>query len=384
MLLENKTNLCSGCGACSCACPKQCISMQTDHEGFLYPIIDHSVCVSCGRCEHVCPVLNQPAVSAETSSYAVISNYEQVRAKSSSGGVFSLLADYVLAKGGKVYGAAYNESFAVEHICIDSPDQIPRLQGAKYSQSHAFEHFNKIKGELEEGTYVLFVGTPCQAAALRSYLGKDYETLILTDMICHGVPSPMIWKRYLDARVKKDAPGSSIKNINLRDKSSGWSKYSYSVEIDYSDGNKYLVRQGDDLYLQGFVRNLYLRPSCAECSFKGYQRCTDFTLADCWGIWDISPEMDDNKGTSLLMVHSSKGRMIWETLSEQARFQELSEEDSIRQNGSAVNSSAPHPERDSFFKEAESNDDMIGLINKKLNPQPENRLKSLLSRLRRK
>ena len=384
MLLEKNIALCSGCGACSCVCPKQCILMQKNSEGFLYPQIDHATCISCRICEKACPVLNHPAVSDQTESFAVMNNDDQVREKSSSGGVFSLLAEYVLDLGGKVYGAAYNEEFAVEHICIDSKEQIGRLRGAKYAQSYAFRHFPVIKEELEQGQYVLFVGTPCQAAALRSYLGKEYETLILVDMICHGVPSPMVWKKYLDERVKLDAPGSSIEHINLRSKSSGWSRYSYSVEVGYTNGNTYCVKQGEDLYLKGFVQNLYLRPSCSECSFKGYQRCSDFTLADCWGIWDISPEMDDNKGTSLLMIHSDKGKKIWNSLSEKYKAKELSEEEAIRQNGSAICSSSPHAGRDSFFHEMVENDNVIGLIRSHLYPEKKSGLKRFLSRIIRK
>ena len=384
MLLENTLNLCSGCGACVSVCPKHCILMKEDHEGFLYPQINHSACISCRRCELVCPVLNKPAVLTGTTSYAVISNNENERLRSSSGGIFSLMANYILKKNGKVYGAAYNDSYEVEHICIEHSDMIPKLQGAKYSQSHSYEHFNKIREELEQGTSVLFVGTPCQTAGLYAYLGKDYENLILTDMVCHGVPSPMVWKKYLEARISNDAPDSSIDHINLRDKSSGWSRYAYSVKIEYSGGKKYCVRQDEDPYLQGFVRNLYLRPSCAECSFKGYQRCTDFTLSDCWGIWDIAPDMDDNKGTSLLMIHSAKGMKVWKTLSEQCRYKELTEEESIRQNNSAISSSVPHPNRESFFRRFASSENMIRLISEELNTHKKSKVMVFLSKLRGK
>lgn len=326
---------CTGCGACAAKCPKGAISMEADSEGFLYPKTDSLRCVDCDLCRRVCPSL-QGVISHEAPE-AVAAKHKNasIRQKSSSGGVFTGLAQHILAQGGVICAAVYDENFAVIHQIGTTPHQF---RGAKYAQSHAGHLFSELQRLLKEGKQVLFVGTPCQCAGLLRYLGKAPENLVLVDMICHGVPSPKAWQEYLKLH-------GNVTSVNLRSKVSGWSRYSYSVEID-----DYTQIQSRDPYLRGFTANLFLRPSCSQCNFKGLERCTDLTLGDFWGIWDLMPEFDDNRGTSLLLIHSEKGRALWQAIQNEFDHQAFDPQQAIVSNPSAETSSPAHPKREEFFQ----------------------------------
>ena len=370
---------CSGCGSCAAVCPKNCITMAADREGFRYPVVAESTCVHCGLCEKACPVLKPVPVSEKTAAWAAQNRNEAVRWASSSGGVFSVLAEAVLSGGGAVCGAAYDSHFEVIHALADVPEAAERLRGAKYAQSWAEHCFPAIRERLAAGQPVLFVGTPCQCAGLKAYLGRDDEKLLTVDMICHGVPSPKVWEAYLRER----AAGRKISSVNLRSKTTGWSRYGYSVEMSFEDGSVYEAPQGQDLFMQGFVRNLYLRPSCAECSFKGISRCSDLTLGDYWGIWDQHPEFDDDKGTSLLLVHSEKGQQAWESVRDRFRAFPVAVEDALAQNPSADKASPPHPRRASFFRDMEHGSVIRG-IQHALGLHKEGMIKRLVRRISRR
>lgn len=372
-------NICSGCGSCAAVCPKRCIKMTEDSEGFRYPVIDQTQCVFCHTCEAACPVILPPRLSQKTIAIAAKNKNAFIRKESSSGGVFSALANYVLTNGGLVCAAVYNEDQSVNHILIDCPDELGTMRGAKYAQSRSEICFSRIKKALQENRGVLFVGTPCQTAGLARYLVEPYEKLILVDMICHGVPSPKVWKAYLRERQMLDAPKSEIQNINLRSKETGWSQYSYSVKIQYRNGAEYKMAQGQDWFMRGFVQNLYLRPSCSQCSFKGIERCSDLTLGDCWGIWNIVPEFDDNQGTSLLLIHSRTGRQLWDNVSSEFFTCSLSTDQSIAQNPSAIYSSVPHPNRAQFFDALRADQPITKAIQDCLEPEAH---KSLFQRLK--
>lgn len=347
MLAEK--NSCTGCGACAAGCPLDCIAMRADREGFRYPMIDADRCVSCRKCERVCPVLSGIPVPMEPQAYAVKHRDADIRKGSSSGGVFPALASFVLHNGGAVCGAAYTDTFEVEHRIIETISDISRLQGAKYTQS-AVEHlFPQMRSILESDRFLLFAGTPCQAAGLKAYLGRDYDKLILVDMICHGVPSPLAWKKYLEHRVKKDAKHSGIAAINQRDKASGWSRYRYSVRIDYQNGASYCAPQSEDAYMRGFVNDLYSRPSCAQCRFKGSERRADITLGDFWGVWEQHPEFDDDRGVSLVVVNTEKGAHFWGAIQEDMDVISVTMQEALAQNPSALKSSEPHRKRAAFF-----------------------------------
>ena len=339
--------------------------MIPDAEGFLYPEIDQGQCVDCRKCEKACAVLQKPELAETPRIWATRNTSVDVRQESSSGGVFTALAEQVIRDGGAVCAAVYSDECMVEHRIAFTVAEIAPMRGAKYVQSYAGHLFEQLKALLMQGKPVLFVGTPCQCAGLKTYLGQEYERLLLVDMICHGVPAPAVWKAYVARRRELDANGAEVASINLRDKSTGWSRYAYSVKLQYANGSVYCVPQGQDPYMRGFVGDLYLRPSCSECSFKGISRCSDLTLGDCWGIWDSHPDFDDNRGTSLLLVHTAKGQQIWNRLCADFGSVAFAVEDVTKYNPSAVSGSRAHASRGEFFRrlsEGEAVDALIGAV----------------------
>ena len=341
---------CTGCHACVNICPANCIIMKESESGFLNPMINQSLCINCGQCEKICHVLHMPEMNTETVAYAMKNCDENVRKRSTSGGIFSLLAEYVLERDGIVWGAAYDSDFFVRHIAVSDRKELSLLQGAKYVQSVIGTSFQEVKRELQKGRIVLFSGTPCQCAGLKSFLGKEYKNLITVDMVCHGVPSPKVWQAYIDYRSQKENSGKRPVKINMRSKASGWSYYGYSTEFDYGNGKISRMQNSQDLFMKAFVGNICLRSSCSDCIAKGVERCTDFTLGDYWGIWNQHPEFDDNKGTSVVLVHSQKGREILNQVRKNTEWLEVNIKDAYRENGSLVNSSAMHIGRADFLK----------------------------------
>lgn len=344
---------CTGCTACVSICPCCCIKMQKDDAGFLFPeMIEQSACIGCGACEQVCSVLADEGFDGELSTvaYAAFSKNNLLRMGSSSGGVFSELADVVLQSGGLVYGAGYDAEGTVKHICVGNQKELGKLRGAKYSQSILGDSFQTLKKQLDSGRKVLFSGTPCQVAGLKSFLKRDYDNLICVDFVCHGIPSPMVWGKYIKYRAQNDNAGGAASHINLRNKESGWSKYSYSVEFAYSDNNRYLCKNGADPFIRFFVGDYILRESCSDCHFKGYGRVSDITLGDFWGIWDVCPEMDDNEGTSLVLIHSKKGESLFGMLAKKINFKQVTLEQASRMNPSLLESSAHHPDREKVLE----------------------------------
>lgn len=342
-------NLCVGCSACASICPKRCIEMEKDQDGFKYPVLMHPAnCVECGMCESVCPVLNG-SIKANVdlpSAYAAFTKDERIRRDSSSGGIFTEIAKRVLAENGVVYGAAYDEKYAVHHCCVDNIDDLQKLRGAKYAESNLGNSFVDILDKLKQGQFVLFSGTPCQVAGLKSFVRKDFNNLICVDFVCHGVPSPMVWKSYVEYRSREDADGKMPYYINLRSKETGWSKYQYSNVFEYENGKKHSALSSQSLFMKLFVGDYISRPSCSDCKFKGYNRVSDITLGDFWGIWDIEPEMDDNKGTSVVLVHSEKGQKLWQDINPQIKCKEVSLEQASQQNSSMSIPSEANPNRE--------------------------------------
>lgn len=341
-----KTELCTGCAACANTCPKRCIQMTADREGFLRPAVDAAQCVDCGACQKACPILHPVTCDNKTAAYAAIHKDESIRMKSTSGGVFSLLCQWIFDRSGVVFGAAFADDFSVEHRCVYSMDELSVLRTAKYAQSRIGNSFQDVKQYLNDGQWVLFSGTPCQVGGLRAFLGKEYERLVLVDLVCHGVPSPAVWSQYIDYRSKIDASESAPISINLRSKKTGWP--SYSVQFEYENGEHYSSLNSEDPYLRCFVGDLCLRPSCYDCRFKGLSRTSDFTLGDYWGVWSQLPAFNDGKGTSLVLLHSEKAKTIWQQISEDLQVQAVSVLSCLDENPSALRSS-PCPEKRSEF-----------------------------------
>lgn len=344
---------CTGCTACVNTCPKQCLEIQTDEEGFRYPnLVRTEACIACGACERVCPVLSNKHRETEKYpiAYAAVSLDEMCRLQSSSGGIFTEIAKYVLAQGGVVYGAEYNEQFDVVHCCVQTVEDLQRIRGAKYAESDLGKSFADVRIRLNRGQMVLFSGTPCQVAGLKSFLKKDYTNLVCVDFICHGVPSPMAWKAYVKYRAKKDADGAKVTAINLRAKHTGWSRYRYSNLFQYENGKEHSATSSESLFMKLFVGDSISRPSCENCMFKGYSRVSDITLGDFWGIWDILPEMDDDKGTSVVLLQSEQGQKIWNEISGSVKAQEVSLDEASMQNQSLLQPSKANPNRAKVLK----------------------------------
>ena len=296
--ISNKKE-CSGCYACVSICPKRCISMQIDNEGFWYPLVDKNECIECGMCEKHCPVKKSKRNYRDIEGYAAINKNSTVQKRSSSGGVFTLLAEYVLENGGVVYGAAFDEEYMVRHIGVERIHELGKLQGSKYVQSQMGSIYLEVKEKLNRGKIVYFSGTPCQVDGLIAFLGKEYDNLICQDIICHGVPSPKIWKQYLKQfNIEKNA------KILFRDKRTGWESYSFTID----QREKYTQRASENLYMKVFLNNLCLRPSCYQCHSKGNFRKSDITLGDFWGVEKVCSEMYNEKGTSLILINSEKGK----------------------------------------------------------------------------
>lgn len=307
---------CVGCTACAAVCPKHCIEIYKDPDGFAYPRFTAlTVCADCRLCESVCPIVafSKPTQRKST-AYAAYSANDSLRFESTSGGIFSELALRILRMGGAVYGARYTDDFKIAYCRVENEDELALLRGAKYAEAELGDTFADVKRQLESGRAVLFSGTPCRVFALRSFLRRDYDTLFLVDFVCHSIPSPTAFEKYIEYRAATDAPGIMPKRIELRSKSTGWSRFSYSSIFEYGDGTVYRKNGLDDPYIKLFLSGGISRPSCASCRFKGYSRVSDITLGDFWGIWDIAPEMDDNGGTSVVLVHSEKGHRMWDEL----------------------------------------------------------------------
>lgn len=344
---------CSGCHACANVCPKQCISMKSDNEGFCYPQIDKDKCINCNLCEKVCPIINIPnKVNDKITAYACKNKDNETRNTSSSGGVFSLLCDYVISQNGIVFGAAFDENFNVKHIYAEELKECERFRGSKYVQSKIGDTYTKAKKFLDNGKIVLFSGTPCQISGLDSFLMKKYENLIMVDVACHGVPSPLVYKKYIKSLEEKNK--SKVSFLSFRDKSTGWSKYSFIV--DFKDGKKIKEIGSDNIYMKGFLSDIYLRPSCYDCRFKKPITSADITLADYWGIQNIHQEFDDDKGVSLVLVNTKKGQDILEKISSNMKVIKTDIEYAMENNPYIVGSVKYNKNRDKFFKLIEKED----------------------------
>lgn len=343
--------LCCGCSACANACPKKCIEMQFDDEGFLYPVVDSTRCIECGLCTRVCPIQNRPNLAEEIPlSYVVQNKNSHVRKESSSGGMFSVLAEYVLAKQGIVFGVAYDDDFVVKHIGIESIADLYKLRGSKYVQSEIGTTFRKAKECLDKDRWVCFSGTPCQIAGLKNFLKNDYEKLLLVDIVCHGTPSPMLFKKYVKHHTGMDGP---LKNIYFRNKEYGYA--GSTMALEFKSGKKRFTGQDVHFFKETFFRDLSTRPSCYQCRFKTINRVSDITLFDCWGVNNFKKEMDDDKGTTSVLIHSQKGLNIFDELSDKIEGVQVDFELLKKDSGSMLEGRIKmNPLRDDFFKDAAS------------------------------
>lgn len=307
-MISIKNNIdCCGCNACGDVCAHGAITFKTDIEGFWYPVVDETKCVDCRLCERVCPELhigelkkndNNPPVTV-----AAINKNMAVRWDSTSGGAFSALAEVMYEQGGYVSGAVYDENFLVHNFVSDKPEDLSRLRSSKYLQSNAEGLYARIRELLRNGKKVLACGTPCQMAALRLFLHKDYDNLVIVDFICRGVNSPKVYRKYLDSLERKY--GGKVVYVKAKNKELGWRNLTRKVVFD--NGKVYYGVKMDDNFRRGYHTNVFCRPSCYTCQYKGFPRIADITIADYWGIEKINKNLDNNIGTSMILLNSKKG-----------------------------------------------------------------------------
>lgn len=338
---------CMGCHSCMNICPVSCISMVSDIEGFLYPEVDNNLCVRCNKCVNVCPIINKRIIANTPNAYACINRDEGIRLDSSSGGIFTLIAEKIISEAGVVFGAMFNNEFELVHQYVDKIEDLSKLRGSKYVQSKINNAYKLAQNFLNSGRTVLFTGTPCQIAGLYSYLPRTYSNLLTIDFICHGVPSPRLWRKYIRFREDK----ADIDKINFRRKNNGWKQF--SVSFIFKDNTEYRKIFKKDLYMRAFLRDICLRPSCYRCEFKTLNRQSDFTLGDFWGVGNILPEMDDDKGTSLVLVNSVEGNKIFDFLTPRMIFVKVNMDEAIKYNSPAIKSVPQNPKRQQFFNDLE-------------------------------
>lgn len=302
-------------------CPVHCLRMETDAEGFLYPVADAEACIDCGLCEKVCPVLNAGEdIPADQSAYLLQYRNARVRRQSTSGGAFTSIAGYVLRQGGVVYGAAYDESLRVHHKAAESAGALAAFRGSKYVQSDTESTFSEVREHLNAGRLVCYSGTPCQIEGLLGFLQKPYEKLITVDVVCHAVPSPLVWERYLEMQGRK--LGTRITDAKFREKHFGY-QYSTMTLMDQDGQECYAQGIDTDQMLRAFFSNVCDRPSCYDCRFKKRYRKSDFTIWDCYPVYAFDKRLDDDKGTNRVLIHTQKGREIFEQIRERCRVLEV-------------------------------------------------------------
>lgn len=333
---------CVGCSACVMRCPKQCIALQADDEGFLYPIVNQDLCIDCGLCDRVCPVINQFTPKRPLKCYASKSLSSEILRRSSSGGIFGIISELILSEGGVVFGAAFAPDMSVYHCAVESLADLPNIQRSKYSQSIIGSTYVDAEIELKAGRKVLFSGTPCQIAGFRHFLKKDYPNLLTIDVACHAVPSPKVWQTFIES--KKDLDFNSV---NFRDKKNGWLQYGFS--LSHNNEEVFYQRSSDNAFMRGFLKDLYSRPSCSMCPAKEGKSGSDLTLADFWGIWDVLPGFDFRNGASAVIINTSRGQKIYDKILACLECLPVEYEDIIRCNPALVKSAVYPRQRKEFW-----------------------------------
>ena len=377
---------CTGCGACAEKCNVGCLCMREDAEGFLRPYLQTEHCVNCGACLQVCPVIKNSYIEKNGVKRKLFAAYQKdvnELKHSSSGAVFPLLARYIIDHGGAVYGASFTEDFQVEHIRVDCIEQVDRLRGSKYVQSNVCKVYKLVYDDLKNHKPVLFVGTPCEVGGLKAFLGHDIaesEYLYTVDFVCHGVPSPGIWKKYLRWNELKYLQGERIRTVNFRKKDDKIGNYS---KIFIKTAHKsYESDSINDPYYRAFLNDISLRQACYDCKFKGVERGCDITLGDFWGIERIKPDAENELGTSLVLVHSEKGSELIHAVEQDLNISDIDIREILgKHNLSLTESCSEHPYRRQFFNDKEN--DYQKLADKYCIPKRKKLIERVIGKIRR-
>lgn len=397
--IKEKQNCC-GCSACAQRCPKQCISMIEDEEGFLYPQINKDICINCGICEKVCPIINQGKEKYPIKIFACKNKNEDIRTNSSSGGLFTAIAEEVIKKGGVVFGAQFDSQWNIRIAYTENLEGLKAFQGSKYAQAFIDNSYKDAETFLKKGRLVLFSGTSCQISGLHNYLHHEYENLITIDFICHGVPSQKIFHLFLDEELSRYKFGKNlkrirdnfytcsksdikIKNIKFREKSLGWKNLVFSLTLSQKDKNNenYILSSqfSNTSYGSLFLHNLTLRPSCYKCPSKAGKSCSNITIADFWGVNKFYPEFDDNKGITLAIINNNKGEEYIPF--NKIRYIEPTFEQAFENNKGYFKSTLQPPRRIEFLNLLNKGYSLYK-INKTLYPTPvKTKIKSIIKKI---
>lgn len=344
MHIENKDD-CTGCGACYNTCPENAITMQGDKYGFYKPVIDEKKCINCGLCEKTCPLDKTFSQDAEPKVYALINNDEKTRLKCTSGGAFALFAKEIINRGGVVYGVIWDDNIVACHTRTDSLNDLEKMYSSKYVQSDTKDTFKQAKEDLEQNKTVLFSGTPCQIAGLKTYLRKNYEKLITVDLVCHGTPSPMVFEQYKQ-EFMKNKPNETLLNVNFRSKKAGWNIH-YLVHYTTTTTTLRDYHKPKDYWV--FIMNHVFNTSCGNCKFNKTLRIADISIGDFWGVDEFDKTLNDNKGTSIILINNEKGARMLEAVKNKCRLQDVPYEVAIKRNPNIKQSSRADAKREQFL-----------------------------------
>ena len=370
-IVEKKN--CCGCSACASICPKHSITMTCDDEGFLYPNVDDDTCVNCGLCEKVCNELHPFDKREPRHVLAAINKNDDIRQKSSSGGVFYILSEKIIKEGGVVFGSRFDENWQVMIDYAEDINGVLAFMGSKYVQARVENAYKEAKRFLVEGRKVLFSGTPCQVAGLHEFLRKPYNNLLTVDFICHGTPSPKVWYKYLEALIRE---GQHISGVGFRDKKNGWKNFSFNLRYNETDKTISMLSSfRQNLYMKAFLQDIILRPSCYNCKVRGGSSQSDITIADFWGVCTIFPEMDDDKGTSLVFINTDEGKAALDF--NKMLVAETAYERIMPLNQACYRSPKIHPKRDYFFTKLDSAN-LFDLINECTKPTVKQKIKNIV------
>lgn len=340
-------DVCTGCSMCEAICPMSAIHMQTGPHGFFFPEDDDSVCVNCDLCTKKCPLNLPPETSAHTEILAGFALEKDLLESSSSGAVFPLLAAEIIRRGGIVFGAAFDSDFNVVHTYAESVEKLNSMCGSKYVQSRITKScYEKVRSALDDDRLVYFSGMSCQIAALKNYLGRDYKKLITQDTICHSVPSPIVWNDYMSELEKRYC--SKMNSFSFRYKEIGWEKY--RIRAGFENGKIFIQSAAENPYQRGFIKGLFSRESCFSCKFRGLERVSDITLADFWGVKNILSEAYNERGTSLIMVHSEKGRELLDDCKDELKLFNVDSDTAFAFNPAAYTAIKKPTRYDEFWK----------------------------------
>lgn len=341
---------CCGCTACATVCPKNCINMVEDSEGFKYPAVNENLCINCDLCTQVCPIINHK-ISADDrplQSLIVRNKDSEIVSNSTSGGAVTAFGTEIINQGGIVFGCVFNENFDIMHSSAETLQELSAFRGSKYVQSDLGTTFFNVKKQLKNGRKVLFIGTPCQTDGLVSHLKKPYENLFTIDFVCHGVPSPLVWEKYRNIMTEKYK--SKIVYANFREKTYGY--HSATLSLKYENGKKSAENTKTDYLMKSFFDDICSRPSCYNCKFKTAKRNSDITVFDCWNISRYVPNhTDDDKGLTAIFIQSEKGKQLLENVKDSFICYPADTEILLKTDGiMAVKSVSPHPKRSEYFK----------------------------------